>query len=328
MRDLVVRFPQQLKKAVEISESAKLTSRSGIKNVLITGLGGSGIGATIVTDWTRDCAKLPISVNKGYFLPNFVKKNSLVICSSYSGNTEETYNVLEQAHKSGAKIVCISSGGKMVEFCKKNKIDYIQIPDGMPPRSCVGYSMVQVLKILTFFKIVPNKVFKQLNGGIKLLEKEQKNIDQYTKQISELIYNKMPILYSEDKFEGVTIRYRQQINENAKMLTWHHVIPEMNHNEMVGWVEENNNLVVLFINNALDFSRNIQRRKLNETTIAQYTKNIINIHSKGKNIVEQSLYHIHLADLLSVHLADRRGVDSVDIEVINKLKSALEKQPW
>lgn len=328
MRSLVVNFPKQLDEAVAIASKAQLEAQSGLKNVLISGLGGSGIGATIVSNWVIDSCRVPIAVNKGYFLPSFVKKGTLAICCSYSGNTEETFNVLELAHKSGAKIVCISSGGKMIDYCKKHKLDHIVVPGGMPPRSCLGYSLVQLVKVLTFYKLAPVKLYRQLEAGAAFLAKEQENIDALSLKLAEKISTKIPIIYSEDKMEGVAVRYRQQINENSKMLCWHHVIPEMNHNEMVGWRDKNDQIAVLFINNKSDFSRNVQRKKLNEETIKNYTKNIYNINSKGRNIIEQSLYHIHFTDLLSIHLSNIRQIDSNEIDVINKLKASLEAQPW
>lgn len=328
MRDLVINFPNQITEAVTIANKSTLTPYGGIKNILISGLGGSGIGATIVSNWVIDTCKAPITVNKGYFLPSFVKKNTLAICCSYSGNTEETINVMELAHKAGAKIVCISSGGKMIDYCKKNKLDHIVVPGGMPPRSCLGYSLVQLVKALTFYKLAPIKLFKQLESSAAFLTKEQKSIDKLTLKLAEKIFDKMPIIYSEDKMEGVAVRYRQQINENSKMLCWHHVIPEMNHNEMVGWRDKNDHLAVLFINTKSDFSRNIQRKNLNEATIKNYTKNIFNINSKGRNSIEQSMYHIHFTDLLSIHLANIRNLESNEIDVIIQLKASLEAQAW
>lgn len=328
MRELTENMPNQIREALAISSKSLLTPSKGIKNIVISGLGGSGIGATIVSNWIYDVCKLPVTINKGYFLPNFVKKNTLVICSSYSGNTEETYHVLEQAHKFGAKIVCISSGGKMIDFCKSNQLDYIQVPGGMPPRTCLGYSITQLVHILVFNKMIPTKMYKQLERIPDFLDRETANLQKLTAKLAANLYDKMPILYSDERFEGVTVRYRQQINENGKMLCWHHVIPEMNHNEMVGWRDENSNLAVLFINNQLDFNRNVQRRNINEEAIRKYTPHIFHIQSKGRNIIEQSFYHIFLADLLSIYLAEKKGVESMEIDVINHLKATLEKSSW
>jgi glucose/mannose-6-phosphate isomerase len=327
MRELVLNFPNQLKRAFEIAENAQLNPKNGIRNVLISGLGGSGIGATIINNFSIDSAKKPISINKGYFLPKFVNQNTLVICCSYSGNTEETMYVLHKAFELGAPIVCISSGGKMIDFCKKNGLDYIQIDGGMPPRSCLGYSMVQLAHVLGYYKIIPQKISKEIFKSIALLEKEQPKLDKITKELAEKISDKLPIIYSEENFEGVAVRYRQQINENSKMLCWHHVIPEMNHNEMVGWRDNNDKLAVLFLNNASDYERNQERKLLNEAVMKKYTPYIFNINSKGKNRIEQSFYQIHFADLLSCHLAEIRGFDASEIDVINSLKGALDKKP-
>jgi glucose/mannose-6-phosphate isomerase len=328
MRELTENLPNQLSEAIQIAEKSTLNLKKGIKNIVISGLGGSGIGATIVSNWIIDLSKIPVIVNKGYFLPNFVKKNTLVICSSYSGNTEETINVLQNAHKAGAQIVCISSGGKMIDFCKEHTLDYIQVPGGMPPRTCLGYSIVQLMKVLTFNKLIPTKLYGQMAKLPDFLTKEAPQLQKYTAQLAEKLYDKMPIIYSDEKFEGVNVRYRQQINENGKMLCWHHVIPEMNHNEMVGWRDINHNLAVIFINNKLDFSRNVQRKDINIEAIKKYTPNIIQINSKGRNMIEQSFYHIFLTDLLSIYLAEKRGVESMEIDVINHLKGSLEKMAW
>jgi glucose/mannose-6-phosphate isomerase len=325
MRELTENFPNQVRESIEIADKSKLTAAKGIKNIVISGLGGSGIGASIVSNWVYDSCKLPITSNKGYFLPNYVKKNTLVICCSYSGNTEETMHVLDQAYKSGAKIVCISSGGKMIEFCKAYNIDYIQVPGGMPPRTCIGYSIVQLMQVLTFNKFIPGKLFKQLIRIPDFLKKEEASIQKLSSKLCDKIFDKMPIIYGDERFEGVVVRYRQQINENAKILCWHHVIPEMNHNEMVGWREENPDLAVLFIDNNLDFRRNVQRREINEETIRKYTPNIHHIQSKGRNLIEQSFYHMFFGDLLSIYLAEKRGFEAMEIDVINHLKSTLEK---
>lgn len=328
MRELTERFPAQITEALVIAQNSSLRSAKGMKNIIISGLGGSGIGASIVSNWIIDYCKLPVYINKGYFLPGFAKKNTLVICCSYSGDTEETYKVLLDAHRVGSKIVCITSGGKMLQYAKKHDLDVIEIPSGMPPRTCVGYSILQLMYTLSFNKFIPSKLYKQCINIPQFLLKEQPSLQKITAKLAENLHDKIPILYSDEKFEGVTIRYRQQINENAKMLCWHHVIPEMNHNEMVGWRDRRDNHVVIFINNKTDYSRNVHRREINEEAIRNYTSNIIHINSKGRNQIEQSFYHIHLCDLLSIYLAEKRGVESMEIDVIDHLKSTLENKSW
>src|SRR6187455_3259090 len=139
MINLVQKFTDQLKEALEIGEKYKFMDRPDFnpKNVLITGLGGSGIGGTIACEILAAECPVPITVNKDYFLPAFVGKDTLVIVSSYSGNTEETLYAMEEAMKRNAVIVCITSGGKIADIAKEHKFDLILIPPGMPPRACL-----------------------------------------------------------------------------------------------------------------------------------------------------------------------------------------------
>jgi len=167
MKKLVLDFPIQLQEALIIGQNYrfKATTQS-FANVVVTGLGGSGIGGSIVQNYVFDKLKTPFIVNKDYFLPAFVNKNSLVIVCSYSGNTEETIAALEQARKSQATIVCITSGGKVSEIANKKHIDCILVPAGMPPRSCIGYSLVQILFTLAYFGLIKNDFQKEIKAAI------------------------------------------------------------------------------------------------------------------------------------------------------------------
>lgn len=326
MKTLISNFSKQLTEAIHIGNNAKLTtSSSTISNVLICGLGGSGIGGSIVSELVIANATVPISVSKGYFIPAFVNENTLVIISSYSGNTEETINCLLLAIERKAKIVSITSGGKIQELSNTNKFDCILVPGGMPPRSCLGYSMTQLFFILGFHKIISNNYKAELEAGIKLIEREENNIITEAKSIAETLKDKTPVIYATTTNEGIAIRLRQQLNENAKILCWHHIIPEMNHNELVGWTEKNNTLSVLFLLDKDEYSRNMARVEINKEVIKKYAFAITEIYSKGNSVLEKAIYFIHLGDWISVLLAEYRGVDAVEVNVINHLKSALSK---
>ena len=149
MDELISGFTAQLKRAMEIGENAKIgKNKFPIRNIVVSGLGGSGIGGTILSNVLRDDIAVPIIVNKEYQIPAFVNENSLVIISSYSGNTEETLSALMQAFKKDAQIVCITSGGLVQEYAETNDIDYINIDGGSPPRAAFGQSFVQLLYIM------------------------------------------------------------------------------------------------------------------------------------------------------------------------------------
>lgn len=172
-------------------------------------------------------------INKDYDLPRFLDKHTLVIISSYSGNTEEAISMMQQAIKAKAHIVSISSGGKTAQIAHDHKIPYVILPGDMPPRSCIGYSIVQQLYILKEMKLIKKSFETELRDGITLLTQEQNHIIEESKTIAKKLYNKIPIIYIQSKMESVAIRLRQNINENSKILCRHHVVPEMNHNELV-----------------------------------------------------------------------------------------------
>jgi glucose/mannose-6-phosphate isomerase len=135
-------------------------------------------------------------------------------------------------------------------------------------------------------------------------------------------------LYAVDHFEAALIRFRQQLNENSKMLCWHHIVPEMNHNELVGWRHENENLAVIWFRSEHDFDRCNQRIELNKAVIGNYTQNQMEIWSKGDSLLEAYIYFIHLGDWASLYLAEKNGFDPMEIEVINNLKSKLSEMAW
>ena len=326
MKQLIENFPSQLTEAISIGEKAKLVPpKRKITNVFISGLGGSGIGGTIVSELVAMEATVPITVNKGYFIPKFVNENTLVIISSYSGNTEETLNCLNLALKRKAKIVCVTSGGQIVELAKKKKLDLILIPGGNPPRACLGYSLTQLFFILSANKIIGKKFKTQLRSAAELLENEQQNIIAEAKVVAEKIQGKTPIVYATTYFEGVAIRFRQQLNENAKILCGHHVIPEMNHNELVGWPSGSDRVSVIILRDKDEYPRNNARIEINKEIISKYTPHITEIWSKGNSPIEKAIYFIHLVDWVSVLLSEIKGIDAMEVRVIDNLKGQLSK---
>ncbi len=324
MKNLIATFSQQMREAISIGEKAQLTpAKSIIANVVITGMGGSGIGGLIVSELVS--AIVPITINKDYFLPAFLNENSLVIVSSNSGNTEETLSCLEQAFEKNAKVVCVTSGGKIVELAKKHTVDTILIPGGNPPRSGIGYASIQVFYILNRLNLIDASFKEQLNNTIVLLDSEEEKIKVQAIAMARQMIGKIPVIYCAASMEGVAVRFRQQINENSKMLCWHNVLPEMNHNELVGWTEKHEELVVILLRNTADFSRTQKRMDISKEVIAQYTPNIFEIYSKGNSAIENAYYHIHLGDWISYFIAEIKQVDVTEIKVIDFLKNSLAK---
>ena len=326
MEDYINDFTNHLKDAIIIGEKSSLNiNNSKIDNVLICGLGGSGIGGTIVADIISQKAAVPVLTNKDYSIPSFVNQNTLVIANSYSGNTEETISALKKCFEKNAEIAIISSGGELVEFAKKNDCNFITIPAGNPPRAMFGYAFTELFYILNSYGVVDDSFKLHFKNAIELLIIEKKNIQVEAQKLATKLYKTTPIIYVANGFEGVAIRFRQQINENSKMLCWHHVVPEMNHNELLGWRTNVEKLAVVYFRNHIDNDRNKIRIDINKSVISKYTENINEIWSKGGSLIENSLYHIYLGDWTSWYLSELNGVDAIEIDVIDYLKNELGK---
>ncbi|MGB1018066.1 MAG: bifunctional phosphoglucose/phosphomannose isomerase [Chitinophagales bacterium] len=327
MEQLIEEFTSQISEALEIGKKASFSeTNKAFKNIVICGLGGSGIGGSLVQNLLSDKVSIPIIVSKTYTVPAFVNKDSLVIISSYSGNTEETLTCLKIANQLECKVVCVTSGGAIKEIAQKDGLDLIEIPGGMPPRACLAYSSVQLFYVLNAFGIIDNTFEKELSQTISNLDNNKAAIKTEAKELAKNLIGKTPIIYSADNFEAVAIRFRQQINENSKMLAWHHALPEMNHNELVGWRIKDNNQAVVYLRNETDLARIQTRMELNKKIISEYTPNIYEIWSKGSSSLERAFYTINLSDWVSLYLSNLRGVDTTEVNVIDFLKGELAKE--
>jgi glucose/mannose-6-phosphate isomerase len=326
MKDLVALFTSQLAEAINIGKNASLSScDKEIKNVVITGLGGSGIGGKIVGQLVANDIPVPVTINNDYHLPNFVNENTLVIASSFSGNTEETLAALAIAKNKGAEIACITSGGKVLEIAKSNNYNHIILPFGKSPRAMLTYSLTQQFFLLNHYNLIGNDFISQIRNAIELLNTEIENIKNEAKNIADSIFNKTTVIYSEANFEGVAIRFRQQLNENAKVLCWHNVLPEMNHNELVGWAGGNEEKAVIVLRNETDYYRTQTRMDIQKTVIEKHTSTYIECYSKGNSNTARALYFILLGDWVSVYLSELRNVDNIEVKIIDHLKSELAK---
>ena len=326
MNDYINDFTNHLKDAINIANNTTLTPcTKEIRNVLICGLGGSGIGGTIVNDIVSPKAKIPITATKDYSIPNFVNEHTLVIANSYSGNTEETLYALQKCQAKGAEIAVITSGGGLKTIAEEQNYNKLIIPSGQPPRAMFGYAFTELFYLLNNYGIIDDSFKSDFQKAIQLLDTEKSDIQNQAMDLAKKMYKQTPVIYVANGFEGVAVRFRQQINENSKMLCWHHVVPEMNHNELLGWRTNVNDLAVVYFRNKSDYERNQIRMDINKKVISKYTENITEIWSKGNSLIENSLYHIHLGDWASWYLSAMNNVDAIEIDVINFLKGELSK---
>jgi len=334
-RQLLIDFPKQVEDAVRIGKKfSPPNKRLHINNIVVSGLGGSAIGGDLLRSYLTGEITIPFVVNRHYCLPEFVDGRTLVVISSYSGNTEETIAAHADAKKRKARVLCISSNGETAQMAKKFKQPLITIPKGYPPRAALGYSFFPMLMAFTKMKLIKPRE-ADLKETILMLKKKSKEYGVLSDknpafQLAKQLFMKLPIVYTAaERFDVVNLRWRGQIAENAKQLAFGHVLPEMNHNELVGWkvlrrmMEED--MVVLFLRDKFDHERVQLRMNITKDIVNQYASKVIEVHSEGKSLLTRLFSLIYLGDWVSYYLAILNGVDPTPVKVIDYLKNELGK---
>ncbi len=332
---LLVEFPQQVEDAVRIARTSevKLNVR-GIQHIVITGLGGSAIGGDLLRSYLADQIRIPIFVNRHYSLPEFVSRNSLAFVSSYSGNTEETIAAHREARKRKAKIVCISSEGELTTMAKRYGHPLITIPSGFPPRAALGYSFFPMLITLNKLRLANanQSAWKETVSLLKALSERYSDVLSTRNLAIDLAYRlkgKLPILYSStERFDSVNLRWRGQLAENAKVLAFGNVLPEMNHNEVVGWhvlKDLMKNMAVVILRDRDDHRRVQKRMDITKDILGEYAASITEVQSEGRSVLARMFSLVYLGDWVSFYLAILNGVDPTPVKVIDYLKLQLAK---
>jgi len=336
MYNVLKEFGNQVYDAYKLAEGVSLKNIdvNKIKNIVITGLGGSAIGGDLVKNVGLDDLKVPLIVNRHYSFPTFVGRDTLVIVSSYSGNTEETISAYKQAIKLRAQIICITSGGKIREMAEKYKHNLFIIPQGYQPRCALGYNFVSMWLALAKLKFVSKKA-TDFKNVIRILRESSKKyavpdiVTNDALRIAVALKGKLPIIYSSvDNLEAVNLRWRGQLSENAKILAYGNLYPEMNHNELVGWKLNKNilkNTVVIFLEDPADHKRVKTRMTITKKIYKEYSDNIFSLSSKENTRLQRIFDLIYLGDWVSYYLAILNNVDPTPVEVINYLKTELAK---
>lgn len=330
MKELIEGFSAQLLESINIANSATLAQPSApIQNVVIAGMGGSGIGGTLIKALTNDEVRVPIDVSKSYDVPAYINQNTLFIACSFSGNTEETLAAADKAKAKGAQIVAITSGGKMGAFVAENGYSSITIPGrSNSPRASIGYSFVQIFHILHHYGLIPSRHFEEIEASAQNLIDNSPEIQKVSKEMTAYFKDKLPIIYGDSKVEAVLIRSQQQIAENSKHLSHVNVFPEMNHNELVGWKYPNvvfSNASTVLIRTSFDHPRTSVRLDVCKDIFTKVAGSVYELHAKGDSFIEQSIYLINVLDWTSFHLAEANNVDPFPVDVINFLKDELAK---
>jgi len=299
------------------------------RNIIVTGLGGSAISGDLVQNFLRDEMPLPFSVNRNYNLPLFADKNTLLIVSSYSGNTEETISVFEEGIKKKCGIVSITTGGKVEEMALKKKIPVVKMKPGFQPRFALGLSFFSLLKVLSGLGLISdqNETVERIKNLLMLKGKEYTRENNIAFNCAMQLIGFIPLIYSAADFTSAAgYRLKCQFNENSKLHAFHNVIPELNHNEIIGWETYSNKQLNAKLINILDETYHPQVKKRFEITTELAAKqglDYMNIESEEDDFKIRLMDLIFLFDWITYYTAVLRGYDPSEIDNIHTLKERL-----
>jgi glucose/mannose-6-phosphate isomerase len=321
----VDRFVDGLAKAAK----TRLRIKPGFDKVCICGMGGSAMSGDIIADTLLTTWNIPIHIIRSTGLPKWVDDRTLVIASSYSGNTKETLMMYDQAKARGCRIIVITAGGELRNKCLRYSNKLIEVPTNMQPRSAIGYMIGYLANIIEtaggpkvrteLLKLIPS--LRRFRESIWM-----RNPESAAKRIAERMHGTVPAIYAAGPLASVAIRWKNQINENSKMIAFNGAIQELNHNEIVGWSEcaqrSKCRPVFLYDEVTSDMVRSMMNESLDVLRAAGIEPETISI--SGRSVLERSLKAVMLGDYVSLFLASMSGVDPMDVGPITSFKQKLQ----
>jgi glucose/mannose-6-phosphate isomerase len=331
MWDNLTRFPSHWREAMEFTRDVDwAVDKSKIRNICFSGMGGSAIGADLITAYTLNECSIPVYVNRNYDIPGWVNENTLFVACSFSGNTEETLSALALAHDKGAQIVAVTSGGKLLVEASRQGYGYVKIPGGMPPRAALAYSFVPLYRLFEYMGYISEGA-KVLDETAELLEEQAAYFsdveDNQALNIARDIQDTLPIVYTTSGLlEPVGLRWRCQFEENSKILSYGHTVPEMNHNEIVGWEQTahlTGRLSVILLEDREAHEKVKQRLKIVRDLISDLAVSSHLLKTTGQSRLTRMFSLVQFGDWVSYYLAVINEVDPTPIAKIDLLKSRL-----
>lgn len=339
MYNRIFDLPEQMADALKIGLSWKVPADefADIKNIVVVGMGGSAISGDLVRTFLASKLLIPFHVVRNYVLPEYVDDESLVIASSYSGNTEETLAALDDALHRKAMVAGISTGGDLAEVAALNDFPVATLPTGLQPRAALGYSFVPLMVFLEKIGLIKNvaaeidEVIKELQNQRELYIEDSPVAQNPAKQLAEKIHGRIPIIYSGPVFtDAVATRWKGQICENSKNLAFANHYAEFNHNELVGWskivTKHKDHLIVIQLRDPEDHPNITRRMDIVRELIEKQRVEVIDINSTASTILTRMFSLIQLGDFVSYYLAVLNEVDPTPVEVIESLKKSLAKK--
>ena len=328
--DDILGMPDQLRDALWRVESAKLEPHDAPGGLIVAGMGGSAIGGALAREALGDRASRPIVLARGYDLPAWTTPDTTVLCASYSGNTEETLAVWEAAGALGARRIVATTGGKLADAARAESVPVIPLPGGFQPRAAVAYSLVVALEVAGVCG-----AGESLHAEIDVAAAHAEELvrewgpdgpeDGLAKTLARGLHGTVAQIAGAGLTAPIAYRWKTQFNENAKLPCFSHELPELDHNEIVGWhgARELGRFSALFLDDSDLHPRIRQRIELTRGLIAAEAAATYRIETIGENRIERLISLVLLGDLVSLYLAVLRGVDPSPVEMIERLKSAL-----
>lgn len=321
----VLALPGQLVEAA--ARPAVSLTRASYANLVVLGMGGSGISGDVAAAVLADECAMPVIIVKEGRLPAFVGKDSLVVAVSYSGNTRETLAGCAESMRRGSGVACVCAGGELLDLAQKNDLPLVTVPGGMQPRAAIGCLAVATSSILAAAATI--SIAEQVREAIEILERlagemapARSEADNVAMSLAREMVGKVPVIYGGSRVAAVAAnRWKCQLNENSKVPAFRNEYPEMGHNELVGWSEgnplESSALLVALRdrgaeNPGFDVALEISR---------EGTAGLIEIDSRGVTPLARFFSLAYIGDFVSVYLAMARGVDPTPVEAIGRLKS-------
>ena len=329
----IAELPQQCRDAWANVQSLELPPKHHqISNIVVLGMGGSAIGGDMLRALAEPECVLPIVINRDYTVPAFVNVETLVVASSYSGNTEETLAAFEEASKRGATLLAITTDGKLAQRARELGVPLLTFHYQSQPRAALGYSIVSLIGMMQRLGFIADKA-ADLEEAIACMEALQEEIwesvpvaENPAKQLVKRLYGHLPVVCGSGHLAEVAHRWKTQFNENAKAWSFFEQLPELTHNAVVGYQfpeELAERILVVILTSSLDHPRNKARFQVTQEILTKRGIAHETIQPRGESPLAQMLSAIHFGDYVSYYLALLYEVNPTPVKAIDYLKERL-----
>jgi glucose/mannose-6-phosphate isomerase len=324
MIDDVLGIPDQLRDALWRIESARLAQPAPSVGLFVCGMGGSAIGGDLAAAVLGDRLTAPMLAVRSYELPSWATPEWTVLCSSYSGETEETLACLEAAEVLGARRVVAGTGGPLVDRARSTDVPVVGLPGIFQPRTAVAYMLVVAAEVAALAGVAP-RIHTEIDAAAAFLTEQSEALQQQAREIAALIAGAVPVIYGADLTAPVARRWKTQVNENAKFPAWWGALPEADHNELLGWsgAVGDERPAAIFLEDRDQHPRIAKRFELTATALQPNAGAIARVETAGETRIERLVWSVMLGDLVSLELARRRGVDPDQVDGIERFKEEM-----